>query len=447
MKNRSIRFGRPASKKAPLPSSVTLKTESLSSDGRGVARLDGKTVFIEGALAHETIDARIVRQHSRFDEAEINSILTPSANRVEPACEHYQHCGGCQLQHLDASEQIVQKQQAVLELLARIGHCTPQQIAEPICSAPWHYRRTARIGLNQLQRNQEPIVGFRRRQSHKLLQVSDCEVLDARSQGLFDHLRQLLTDLPSAKSYTHAEITYGDTTVLLILRCKHTPDPQEQATLKAFAAQHALCVYLALDSGIQALTAPAEHHYSLLDQRLMLHFAPGDFLQVNPAVNEQMVKQALAWLNPTENDTVLDLFCGLGNFTLPLALQAKHVIGVEGAEEMVTRTSENAARNQINNVQVFQADLSADNRKQAWFKADYTKLLLDPPRTGAYELLQSLPARAKEILYISCEPAALARDSQVLISKGYTLARFGVMDMFPHTSHVESMALFVKAGK
>ncbi len=452
MKQNSKRVGRRiTSSKPPTTKTLTLHIESLSQDARGVARHEGKTVFVQDALCGEDVEAQLIAQHKNFDEAKLLKIVSPAPMRIKPRCPHYDECGGCQLQHLEHNAQIQAKQANVLNQLKRFGEQAPLKVDAPILSEAWHYRRSARIGLNVIQKDNEAIVGFRRRKSNKLLQISSCVVLDSRAESLFCDLKVTLNKLIKNKAYTHAELLFGDESQSLLLRCKGKPLQDDIATLTAFAQNKRFNLYLKTDAEQLTLLELTTNSYSLPAENITLHFQPGDFLQVNAEVNKQMIRQAIEWLNLSKEDTVLDLFCGLGNFTLPIARQVKQVTGIEGASEMVERASQNAGLNNIDNASFFQADLSSDNQNQAWLNASYNKIILDPPRTGAYELLLQLlltqSTHAKEILYISCDPSALARDSKLLLENGYAITRFNIMDMFPHTSHVESMALFTKSSK
>ena len=441
-----------AKRRPPRPPQTPVEAviESLSLEGKGITHIDGKAVFVGGALPGEKVVFTYTAINRKFDEGYISEVLEASPERVEPGCPHFQICGGCSMQHLEVEKQIHHKQQAMLDALKHIGKVIPETVFDPMVGDLWGYRRKARLGVRYVRKKEKVLVGFRERAGRFLADIDACRVLHPSVGEKLPELQALIVQMDARETIPQIEVAVGDNATALVFRHLEPLSDKDQQLLLEFAKAHDFQMYLQPKGPTTVHCIWPENpelFYEHPEFETKVKFGPQDFFQVNSSINRQMVPRAVELLELDGTQKVMDLFCGLGNFTLPLALQAKHVIGVEGAEEMVTRTTENAARNQINNVQVFQADLSADNRKQAWFKADYTKLLLDPPRTGAYELLQSLPARAKEILYISCEPAALARDSQVLISKGYTLARFGVMDMFPHTSHVESMALFVKAGK
>lgn len=454
MKRKStIRFNRPINKTKPPTAPIELEITDLSHDGRGVGRWQGKACFISGALPGERVSARIEQQHKRFNEGSTLTLLQPSPQRQAPFCHYYQHCGGCQLQHLEAKAQVAYKEAHALHLLEKIAAIRPDQVAAPLTGPERGYRRAARIGLN-VRRDGQPIVGFRRAGSNQLLNIDHCPILAPCAATLPGALQQLLGTLANPKILTHAQLTLGDESRALQLRCTRRPDPDDLQQLQAFARTHQLHLQLRDEQHSTTVHAPeTPNEYSLrvtrngMDSTLQLAFAADDFIQVNAAINQQMITQALDWLQLDRQDHVLDLFCGLGNFTLPLACQAATVTAVEGVAAMVARTQANAARNQLDNIQVFQANLAADIGHQPWADTPYQAVVLDPPRSGALALLQQLPHLGQRLLYIACEPAALARDSQVLAKRGYRLSRFCVLDMFPHTTHIESMALFEPIAK
>lgn len=427
---------------------IELAIEGLSHEGRGIARHDGKTIFVSGALSGETVEAHITKQHKRFAEAECIQVKQASPFRSEPVCPHYGVCGGCDLQHLEHAQQIEEKQAIVLDQLQRLGKIQPEQIEAPLRSQPEHYRRAARLGINQLQRDGSVVIGFRRRGSNKLTSVDHCPVLHEKLNQVISLLHQRLEHVENVRNITHAEVVMGDSEGALTLRTKKRLPDVLISTLAAAVEDIQLKLYL--DDGEQVLPAAESAHltYTLPDHNLCLNFEPGDFLQVNAAVNAQMIQRAIDWLDLQKDDRVLDLFSGIGNFTLPLARYAGEVVGVEGSEHMVRRATENASRNHLDNTAFYKGDLSGDLRHHYWYNQGFNKVLLDPPRTGALEAIEQLQHYdADRILYVSCNPAALARDAAELVSQGYRFTRFCVMDMFPHTSHVESLALFEKPVK
>lgn len=453
MSRNKIQFGRPKKAKQKL-SQISITIDNLSLEGRGVARVAGKTIFVEGAIPGESLTVKIERQHKNYDEASILAIDTPSEHRIDPSCEHYNHCGGCQLQHIEPTAQLAYKQQAVLSLLERSAKIIPADIVSPLISKAFHYRRTARIGVNRLTQSQRAIVGFRRKNSSKLLQISSCIILPEHLADLFDHLRDTLDKIDNAKAITHVEYLQGDDTGALTFRvvaklspasCDLLADMLQTFKLQGFLRYNDSLVPLANNQG--------RLNYTVSQQTLS--FEPGDFLQVNAAINQQMIDRATDWLALTAKDTVLDLFAGLGNISLPVAKQVKQLIGVEGSASMVRRATDNAEANHIDNCQFFTSNLSQDIQHQDWFNLDYNKVILDPPRSGASDLIKQLlqsdtiseHSPVTHILYIACDPSSLARDAKLLKSLGYQMDKFSVMDMFPNTAHIESMALFTPATK
>jgi len=439
----------PRRQAAPVPSEpIELTIQGMSHDGRGVAHYNGKTVFVSGALPGEEVHALIEKQHRRFDEARCSELITHSEHRAQPVCKHYEQCGGCDLQHLNAPQQIIEKQGIVLNQLSRLGKVAPEQIDTPLTSPSEHYRRSARLGINQRQRDDEVLVGFRRRGSNKILSIDECPVLEERLNQVIPMLRSSFEDAGNIRDITHAEISLGDNDGSITLRVKKRPHSELLDTLTKQAATLNLQLYLDTGEETHPAETAADLYYDLDDHKLRLHFLPGDFLQVNRHVNAAMINRALEWLTPSKEDRILDLFSGIGNFTLPLARYAGHVVGVEGIDAMVHRATSNATDNQLDNCEFYRANLSDDLRHHPWFRQGFDKILLDPPRTGALEAIQQLGHyNAKQILYVSCNPAALARDAEALVEQGYQFKRFCVMDMFPHTSHVESLALFEKEAQ
>ncbi|GAA0784712.1 23S rRNA (uracil(1939)-C(5))-methyltransferase RlmD [Marinobacterium sediminicola] len=442
-KNR-IQFGAPSRvRKSPsLPQApLTLNIERLSHEGRGIARVDGKTIFVAGGLPGETLTARITAQHKRYNEAELVEIQTASPDRSPAFCPHFQQCGGCDLQHLNIDQQRAHKQQQVLDQLARFASVIPEQIEEPILGPDRGYRRAARIGINQRQRDGELLVGFRRRGSNKLLNIDTCPVLDVRLQPVFATLREHLKDLNDIRSLTHVDVSCGDDDGFIRFRCTRRPNETLMSRLKAVSQQLQLKLVIGLNDGDMPIDEGLAH-YTLPEADIELGFSSTDFIQVNAGVNKAMINQAIAWLAPQPDQRVLDLFCGLGNFTLPLARKAAQIVGVEGSAEMVGRARQNAANAGIQNAEFYRADLSESFRHATWFREGFDLILLDPPRTGAREAVQQLSHYgAAKVLYISCNPSALVADLPLLTAAGYRVTRFGIMDMFPHTAHVESMLL------
>lgn len=443
MSRQRIQFGAPRrSKKNTLPDSpLELVVDRLSHEGRGIASHNGKTTFITGALPGERVRARVTDQHKRYNEAEVLEILETSPQRVEPACAHYSQCGGCDMQHLAIDGQRQHKQQQVLDQLQRYAGVVPEQQFPPLTGAALGYRRAARIGLNQRQRDGEILIGFRRRGSHKLLNIDHCPVLEPRLQPVFDSVREHLGDADEIRHLTHIDLSCGDKDGFIRFRCTRRPSDALKLRLGQIAAQMKLQLVIALnDATVPAVPEPS--HYTLPEFELELAFGSSDFIQVNAELNRQMVKQAVEWLSPKPEDRVLDLFCGLGNFTLPLAQHAAQTVGIEGSADMVAQAQRNATTAGLENAQFFRADLSESFVHAPWYRSGFDLILLDPPRTGAREAVQQLAGYgARKVLYISCNPSALIADLPLLLQAGYRVTRFGIMDIFPQTSHVEAMLL------
>ncbi len=442
MRRSRIKFGGPAKRStssSAIDSTHTLTIERLSHEGRGVGLIDGKTTFIPDALPGEEVEVRIQETHKRYNVASVIERHNDSPQRVQPICQHYGQCGGCDLQHMNIDAQRQLKAERVLDQLRRYAKVEPDQILPALTDAPSGYRRSARIGVNQLQRNDEVLVGFRRRGSNKLLDIENCPVLDPSLQPVFGLLKTALSDQGDVRRITHVDVSRGDQGGYLRIRCTRGLPVTLQQNLEKVADELGLVLEIAL-ANTPSDSALAEYHLPQHD--LSLAFASTDFIQVNAAINQAMVKQAIDWLAPSAEDRVLDLFSGLGNFTLPLAQQAAQVVGVEGSDTMVQRARKNAEKAGLDNVQFYRADLTETFRHAAWFRSGFDLILLDPPRTGARETINQLVHYgAKRILYISCNPSALVADLTPLLEQGYRITRFGIMDMFPQTAHVESMLL------
>ncbi len=449
-------------KRKPLPAGlVQARIESLTHDARGVARVNGKAVFIDGALPDEEVMFVYVDQHKRHDEGNLVQVLTPSVHRVEPRCVHFSDCGGCSLQHMDPAQQIHAKQQMLLDSFAHIGKVTAESLLPPLIGPQWGYRRKGRLGAKYVLKKSEMLVGFREKRGHYLAQLTHCEVLHPAVGERIMALRALLEGLHARLEIPQIEVAIGDKsgegdhyTAALVFRNLVTLDEHDLARLCEFGEQHGFQIYLQ-PGGYESVTllwpTPLESmlSYGLPEYNLEMFFLPTDFTQVNADLNRAMIRRALVLLDPQSEDRILDLFCGLGNFTLPLARHAGQVVGVEGDEKLVQRAGENARHNGIANAKFHTADLnlSMDLMMNAsWFGRGFNKILLDPPRTGALEIVKRLPEfGASRIVYVSCNPATLARDAAELVHQhGYRLRSAGVMDMFPHTTHVESIALFEK---
>ncbi len=429
---------------------------ALSHDGRGIAHIEGKTTFIIGALPGEDILFKYTKQRGSHDEGQVVEVLKASDERAEPACPHFLICGGCRLQHMNSTLQIAEKQKTLLEQLQHFAKLQPQEILTPLTGPQWAYRRKARLGVRYVHGKGRVLVGFREYNGRYLADMHVCKVLHPAVGERLTALSELIATLSIYQDIPQIEVAIGEqnNTDEVALNIRHlkefTHDDIEK--LIAFAQQYDFQIYLqskGIDT-IQRLWPEIQNgekqrlHYHLPDFNLELLFHPSDFTQVNADINRAMVTCAIDFLDPQADEHILDLFCGLGNFSLALATRAATVTGVEGDSAMVKRAQENAAHNDITNAVFYAADLFADFTSAVWAQQKYAKLLIDPPRTGALEICQQIPIFAPQrIVYVSCNPATLARDAGILVNEhGYHLRKTGVMDMFPHTQHVESIAVF-----
>ncbi|KQB01697.1 23S rRNA (uracil(1939)-C(5))-methyltransferase [Vibrio metoecus] len=416
--------------------------ERLDHQGSGLAFLQKKPLFVEGALPGEEVLIQLTESKSKYARGQLIKVLKPSPERVAPFCAYYAQCGGCDLQHLDRAGQINHKQQALSQLMVKFAGQS-LALSAPVCSDDQGYRRRARLSLMWDKKTQQLQFGFRRKQSKAIVNVTHCPVLEPSLNALLPELNTLLSQWSQPELLGHVELVKGDNTPVLVLRHLGVLAEQDRQSLSDFATQKGLTLYLTLEAG--ALQHVQGEPPYCEETGSCLRFLPNHFIQVNRSVNQQMVEQALNWLEVNKQDRVLDLFCGLGNFTLPLAAQAQEVVGIEGVEEMVQHATHNAKLNQINNVAFYQANLEQDMTNASWAQQKFAKVLLDPARAGAEGIVDQLAALgAERVVYVSCNPATLARDSQSLLSQGFHLEKLGMLDMFPHTSHLESMALFVK---
>lgn len=427
----------------PFPASI----EALAHDGRGISHINGKTTFIHGALPGEEVEFKYHALHSQYDEGSAETIIKASADRVAPHCQHFGVCGGCALQHLAAEKQIEYKQTWLLDNLQRIGKVEPGEVLPVLTGPHWGYRYKARLGVKYVFKKERVLVGFRERESSFLADLQRCEVLHPKIGGLLNALSELIQSLTIYNRLPQIEVALSETETALSFRVLDPPTEADQAKLIEFGQQHDIQIYLQPKG--PATTYPlrpdnAVLNYSLPAFDLQLKFLPFHFTQVNPAINQQMVERALELLDLQTDDNVLDLFCGLGNFTLPMARRAATVTGIEVDTSLVEWASNNAAANGITNTEFFAFDLTQEVSAQAWMQRSYQKVLLDPPRSGALEMMPHIAKlQPQRIVYVSCHPATLARDAGELVNQyGYRLVSAGVMDMFPHTAHVESIALF-----
>jgi 23S rRNA (uracil1939-C5)-methyltransferase len=422
---------------------LTVDISGLDAEGRGVARsAEGKVLFVEGALPGERAAVQILTGRPKFDLARAIRLLNEAPGRRAPRCPHFGVCGGCATQHADLAMQMAAKQDWLLQNLVRIGKVQPERVLPMISGDEWGYRHRARLSVRRVVKR-GVMVGFRERRSTYVADMHQCPVLPERISALIDPLRALIEQLSVHSRLPQVEVAVGDNATALVLRHLAPLTDEDHEQLRTFGDQHG--VHLWLQSGGPETAAPfhppqSELYYELPDFAARLYFRPTDFTQVNHAVNRLLVARSLELLDPQPGERIADLFCGLGNFSLPLARRGAQVIGFEGSGELVARARSNAVANglvaQFEQMDLFAPNLAAFGR--------FDKLLIDPPRQGAIEIVKALEAPwPGRIVYVSCDSATLARDAGVLAhTKGYRLAAAGVVNMFPHTAHVESIAVF-----
>ena len=441
-------------RRKPLPQEpIEATIESLSHDGKGIAHNEeGKVVFISGALPGEVVRYKMTGRRRSFDSGEVVEVITASADRVEPPCPHFNGCGGCSLQQMAPSAQIAFKQQSLIDNFERLGHVSPEQVLPPLTDQNHGYRRKARLGVRYVPKKGGALVGFREKSSGYLTVMDSCRVLVPEVGERIADLRALITDLEQCNKIAQIEVACDDAECILVFRNLEPLPEADQKKLDQFGEQHGLKIYLQ-PKGPDSVVPLNERHamtlsYGLEAFDLNYQFLPTDFTQVNAGINRKMVPMAVEMLDLNGEDEVLDLFCGLGNFTLPIARTAGVVVGVEGDGALVQRARDNAARNEITNAEFYAVDLQDEETGGVWLNDRYSKVLLDPPRSGALEIVQKMgQIKPERIVYVSCNPSTLARDADELVNnQGYRLVSAGVMDMFPHTAHVESIALFEKVG-
>jgi len=419
----------------------------LSHDGRGVARIDGKAVFVAGALPGERVIVAIGKRRRRMDEARLVEIVSASADRVAPRCAHFGVCGGCSLQHLAPAAQLAAKQAQLLQDLERIGGVRPERVLAPVAGPSWAYRRRARLGVRFVHKKGRVLAGFRERDQPYLADLRRCEVLAGGLADLPAELAALIDTLSIRERLPQVEVAVGDEAAALVFRVLEAPPPQDLQKLEEFGRRRGLQIHLQ-SGGIDSIrplgAAPPPLRYLIDGFAVAIEFGPSDFIQVNGRINAAMVAAAAQHLQAEAGDSVLDLFCGLGNFTLALAGRAARITGVDGDPQLVDRARANAVLNGIGNATFHTDNLFAPAGFGSWAALRYDRLLLDPPRAGAREaVLQMAHWGPRRVVYISCHPASMARDAGVLVaSQGYRLIAAGVMDMFAHTTHVESIAVF-----
>ncbi len=426
--------------------------ESLDHEGRGVAHIEGKTIFIEGALPGESIQYRPTRKKSSFETGKLEQIVRESAQRIKPLCRFFDNCGGCAMQHATQGLQVAAKQRGLEDNLARIGKVMPESILPPIYGKEWEYRHRARLSVHYVAKKGGVLVGFREKRSSYVADMASCEVLAGGMGRLITPLRELISTLDKRERVPQIEMAVGERVTVLVLRELEPFSPADEVKLKAFADLHRIQWWVQKKGPETAmpwypLEAPLLT-YRLPEFSLELNFRPTEFTQVNFAVNSLMVKRAIDLLQPLPGEKVVDLFCGLGNFSLAIASRGAQVVGVEGSPELVKRAAENASHNGLETrAQFFAADLYTHHAEAMARVPQVTKMLIDPPRDGAAEVCKLLGADVRpeltRIVYVSCNPATLARDAAILVhTQRFALKAAGIVNMFPHTTHVESIAVF-----
>lgn len=429
----------------------TAEIVSATHDGRGIADCDGKKVFVAGALPGEIVEFKRRKFRRNFDEAELLQVFEASPDRIEPKCEVFGRCGGCSLQHVSAEYQRNLKFQTLKDNLQRIGNVTPAEWLEPMTGPEWHYRRRARLAVKDVPGKGRTLVGFRERHAPFVTDMHRCAVLVEPIDSLIDPLSEMIGKLSISTRLPQIELAVGENAIAMVFRVLDPPTEADRELLAAFGKQHDIRIYLqpgGLDSLqlLQPESIDTPLQYTLPEFDLVIDFEPVDFVQVNSAINQRMVHFAIEQLNPGSEDRVLDLFCGIGNFSLPLARRSSQVLGVEFEKTLVERAGRNAASNGLDNVEFRAVDLSKIDGSETWLKAGWDKLLLDPARSGAADVVERIELiDPQRIVYVSCHPGTLSRDAGILVNdKGYTLESAGIIDMFPHTAHVESIAVFTK---
>ena len=432
----------------PVPASI----ESLSHEGRGVAHVEGKTTFIRNALPGEEVLFKYKNRRSKMDEGYSVEILEASPDRIQPGCQHFDICGGCSLQHLDSNQQLQHKQSVLLEQLQHIGQVEPESIIPPLTGPQWAYRNKARLGVKHVLKKDKLLIGFREHFSRYIADLESCPVLHPGVGENINKLRELISGLSNYNQIPQLEVAIGDEYIVLIIRYLSDFNEADLDRLRHFEQEEGIHFYL--QSGgpntVKPLTKSTISQralsYALPAHDITIYFNPSNFTQVNTEINRRMIDRVIDRLQLNAEDVILDLFCGLGNFTLPVARYCRSIIGVELLESLVLQARDNAERNNISNAEFITMDLAGEDLDAEFMHRPFNKLLLDPARSGADVILKKLPLDEVElIVYVSCNPATLARDSGILVNeRGFKLVEAGIMDMFPHTAHVESLAVFTR---
>jgi 23S rRNA (uracil1939-C5)-methyltransferase len=431
-------------KKQELGQEVKIKITRLDINGCGVGQYNKKPIFIDGALPDEVVHVKVIEQKNKYSRGKLTAVIFPNEERIAAKCQHFISCGGCDLQHLAPAAQLDFKQQKVSDLFSRNNHEQLLPWQAPIISQSWHYRRKARIGV-QYNKVGQATIGFRQRGSNHLINIKNCPVLIQPLNNIFSPLKVLLKKLSGKNAIGHIEVIATER-VTVVVRQLDKLTQQDKKHWQTFSDD--LCCDVRFDFGKEIIPlneSISENLQYVLDNNIAISFSSDNFIQVNHDVNKSMITQAIDWLQLTEQDIVLDLFCGLGNFSLPIAKRVAQVVGIEGIALMVTNAHKNALQNGLANCEFYQADLNSHWKDEVWANKKYTKLLVDPARAGAYQALQQLThLNISTVLYVSCDPATLAKDSELLLAQGYRIEKISLMDMFSQTKHIETMVLFVR---
>ena len=454
------RHARNRNKTPVIPEIKHATIESLDQEGRGVAHVEGKTIFIDGALPNEKVTFQSHHIKASYEIANVVEVLKQSNQRVTPKCSHFGLCGGCKLQHLDFAAQVAAKQRLLENDLKHIGKVKPENMLPPLYGPTWGYRHKARLSVKYVEKKQRVLVGFNEKATRYVADMNSCEVLEPAVSALIAPLQQMILQLSIHDKIPQIELAVGESSansresaevIVLIFRIMEALSDNDEVLLKAFADAHQVQVWTQTkgpDTIKPFYPVGGEPlQYSLPEFGLTYPFKPNEFTQVNPQINQVMIRRAMQLLAPKAGENIADFFCGIGNFTLPIARSGAQVLGLEGLANLVDRANESAALNQITNTKFGVADLFKMTPEALGSLGRFDKWLVDPPRDGAFELIKSLNETnsPQRIVYVSCNPATLARDAGVLVNeKGYTLNAAGVINMFPHTAHVESIALFVR---
>jgi len=422
--------------------------ESLSHDGKGIAHINNKVIFLKNALPNEEVSFNYTSRRNKYNIGEVVEVLKSSPDRVSPICKHYEICGGCSLQHLDHQKQISFKTSVLQEQLKHIGGLETNNILPAIVGPTSGYRNKARLSVKHVQKKQKTLVGFHEKNGIYVTETEECPILHPSVGKKISLLAELISNLSIYQQIPQIEIACGDDTTILVLRNLQNFSASDIELLKKFSDEHQLQIYS--QSGGKETVKPIDSNqttpplvYKLLDHGIKITFAPTDFTQINPIINAQMVNRVLELLDIQKNEKILDLFCGIGNFTLPIATKCGSVIGVEGSKSAIIQAKQNAENNNIENVEFYCADLTKELSGSTWAQQQYDKILLDPPRTGALEICAQIKKfNAKKIVYVSCNPSTLARDAKEIVKHGYELQNVTLVDMYPHTSHMEIIANF-----